>query len=121
MAKARTQRATRLAAAIVAVHGPHLKIEEVSVSAWFRRWGRACQAFTPGRLIGALERECAACGGALMRVGTTHTALSQHCLCGARVPKTLGQRTHACPDCGLSGDRDLARASTRARRLHRTR
>ena len=99
---------------MVAEHGPHLRIEEGSVSAWFRRWGRACLAFTPGRLVGALERECAAAGGALLRVGTAGTALSQHCLCGARVAKTLGQRVHACPTCGLTGDRDLVSAALAA-------
>jgi transposase len=113
-AAARTHRARRWAAAIVAVHGPHLRIEEGSISAWFRRWGRSCLAFTPGRLISALERECAAAGGALLRVGTASTALSQHCLCGARVAKDLGQRVHTCPDCGLTGDRDLVSAALAA-------
>jgi hypothetical protein len=113
-AAAHTHRARRWAAAIVAVHGPHLRIEEGSVSAWFRRWGRSCLAFTPGRLISALDRECAAGGGALLRVGTSRTALSQHCLCGARVPKDLGQRVHTCPVCGLSGDRDLVSAALAA-------
>jgi hypothetical protein len=114
VAEARGHRARRLAAAIVAVHGPHLSIEEGDIGAWFRLWGRACLAFTPGRLINALDRECAASGGALVRVGTSRTALSQHCLCGARVPKSLGQRTHLCPDCGLSGDRDLVSAALAA-------
>jgi putative transposase len=27
---------------------------------------------------------------------------SQHCICGAHVPKTLSQRWHRCPECGLS-------------------
>jgi putative transposase len=31
---------------------------------------------------------------------------SQHCLCGAHVPKPLSQRWHQCPVCGLSGARD---------------
>ena len=31
---------------------------------------------------------------------------SQECLCGARVPKTLADRWHGCPACGLSGSRD---------------
>jgi hypothetical protein len=30
------------------------------------------------------------------------------------VPKTLGQRTHRCPDCGLIGDRDLVSAALAA-------
>src|SRR2546430_9849042 len=88
--------------------------QAAALAAAGRRWGRACAAFTPGRLTRALERECAACGGALLRVGTAHTALSQHCLRGARVPKTLGQRTHTCPECGLSGDRDLVSATLAA-------
>jgi hypothetical protein len=58
----------------------------------------------------ALARECAAAGGALQRAGTRSTALSQHCLCGARVPKPLAQRSHDCLRCGLHGDRDIVSA-----------
>jgi hypothetical protein len=61
-------------------------------------------------LVTALARECAATGGRLNRAGTRSTALSQHCLCGVRVPKTLAQRTHDCPHCGLRADRDVASA-----------
>jgi hypothetical protein len=112
--QARTHRARDTAAAIVAVHGPHLSIEDGNVSTWFRRWGRSCLAFTPGRLIRALDQECAASGGALVRVSTSRTALSQRCLCGARVPKALGDRMHTCPACGLTGDRDLVSAALAA-------
>jgi hypothetical protein len=112
--EARTQRARHTAAAIVAVHGPNLTTEEGDVSLWFRRWGRSCLAFTPGRLIKALDEECSASSGSLVRVGTYGTALSQRCLCGARVPKALGQRVHACPTCGLTGDRDLVSAALAA-------
>ena len=38
------------------------------------------------------------------------TALSQHCICGSRVEKTLGERVHRCPDCSLSCDRDAMSA-----------
>lgn len=31
---------------------------------------------------------------------------SQTCLCGESAPKTLKDRTHACPSCGLTGPRD---------------
>lgn len=112
--EARTHRARRTAAAIVAVHGPRLTIEEGNVSAWFRRWGRSCLAFSPGRLIRALDEECTASGGSLVRVSTSRTALSQRCICGARVPKALSQRTHRCPACGLTGDRDLVSAALAA-------
>ena len=78
-------------------------------------WGRACAATTPGRLITALATECAAAGGRLQRASTFTTALSQHCLCGARVPKSLRQRVHHCDRavgaCGPRGDRDLASAA----------
>jgi putative transposase len=45
---------------------------------------------------------------------------SQICICGHRVPKTLHERWHLCPSCGLCGSRDqvasqviLSRAGTR--------
>ncbi|MEO3783280.1 zinc ribbon domain-containing protein [Actinocorallia sp. B10E7] len=81
------------------------------VSAWFRLWGRACAVFTPGMLKTALAAECAAVGGRLGRAATFSTALSQHCLCGQRTPKTLKQRVHRCPSCGLVADRDLVSAA----------
>ncbi|MFB9623281.1 zinc ribbon domain-containing protein [Nonomuraea helvata] len=109
--EARRARAAHLAVSIVASHGAHLVVEDCDISTWHRLWGRACAAFTPGMLITALARECAAAGGALLRASTTHTAMSQHCLCGARVPKSLADRVHTCPACGLSGDRDLISAA----------
>jgi hypothetical protein len=42
------------------------------------------------------------------------TAMSQHCLCGHRVAKTLDQRTHDCEHCGLHGDRDVVSATLAA-------
>jgi hypothetical protein len=65
-------------------------------------------------LVAALARECTAAGGQLSRTGTRSTALSQHCLCGFRVHKTLAQRTHDCPHCGLHGDRDIVSAALAA-------
>lgn len=118
-AEASQHRARRLAAGLVAAHGARLTIEDCDIRSWFRRWGRACQATTPGRLIAALAAECAAVnGGRLLRASTFATALSQHCLCGRRAPKPLNQRTHHCdPDeggCGLRGDRDLVAAALAA-------
>jgi hypothetical protein len=59
----------------------------------------------------------AGCGGASTRT----TALSQHCLCGHRAAKTLGQRTHRCPRCGLEGDRDAVSATLAGVRQRRPR
>jgi transposase len=36
---------------------------------------------------------------------------SQTCLCGAQVPKTLNDRVHNCPNCGLVADRDVVSAN----------
>jgi hypothetical protein len=117
-AQSRATRARQTAAQIVAVHGPHLVIEDCPISSWFRLWGRACARFTPGTLIAALRDECAKSGGLLLRASTRTTALSQHCLCGRRVPKPLGIRLHECRvqegGCGLTGDRDLTAAALAA-------
>jgi putative transposase len=50
----------------------------------------------------AYKAECA--GREVVRVDPRGT--SQTCLCGARVPKTLSDRWHLCPVCGLSAGRD---------------
>ncbi|MBA2542737.1 MAG: transposase, partial [Deltaproteobacteria bacterium] len=69
-------------------------------------------AFSPGTLIAAIDREARAVAaiaggdGGVQRASTATTALSQHCPCGERVPKRLGDRVHACPRCDLRGDRD---------------
>ncbi|MES4905692.1 MULTISPECIES: transposase [unclassified Streptomyces] len=117
-AEASHHRAKKIAAALVASHGPNLTIEDCDIRTWFRLWGRACSATTPGQLIAALATECTATGGRLLRASTFTTALSQHCLCGRHAPKSLHQRTHHCDPadggCGLRGDRDLVSAALAA-------
>lgn len=112
LTKARIHRARRVAASVVAVHGARLTVEDCDIRTWFRLWGSACAAFTPGMLLAAVGRECAAVpGGRLARASTRSTTWSQHCLCGAQAPKSLRQRTHQCGICGLIGDRDLVAAA----------
>ena len=108
--QAKQARAQQMAARIVAAHGNVITVEDCRISTWARLWGTRIALVSPGMLVAALKRECAATGGQLYRAGTHFTALSQHCLCGARVPKSLSQRTHACPHCGLHGDRDVISA-----------
>lgn len=73
-------------------------------------------AFSPATLLAAIEREAravaqvAGVAGGVSRASTHSTALSQHCLCGQRVAKSLAERVHACPSCGLRGDRDAVSA-----------
>jgi hypothetical protein len=90
---AKQARARDIAARIVATHGNIITIEDTNISTWARLWGKRIALFSPGMLVDALKQECAATGGTLARAGTRATAMSQHCLCGQRVPKTLAQ-TH---------------------------
>lgn len=108
--QAKQARANEVAAAIVATHGTTVTIEDGRISIWARLWGKRIALFSPGMLVAALQRECHATGGRFYRAGTHATAMSQHCLCGARVAKTLAQRTHDCPHCGLRADRDIVSA-----------
>jgi hypothetical protein len=112
--QAKNARARDIAGRIVAAHGNNITVEDCSISTWARWWGKRIALFSPGMLVAALAAECAATGGRLQRAGTRSTAMSQHCLCGARVPKTLAQRIHDCPQCGLHGDRDIVSAALAA-------
>nr|MDQ3295331.1 transposase [Myxococcota bacterium] len=110
--QARRDRAREVAAGVVAMHGYEIVIEDVRLPAWSASWGRAVATFSPGTLIAAIDREARAVGaraggvGGVARASTATTALSQHCPCGERVAKRLADRVHACPRCGLRGDRD---------------
>jgi hypothetical protein len=108
--QAKQSRARDIAARIVATHGNTITIEDCRISTWARLWGKRIALFSPGMLVSALQTECVATGGQFYRAGTRSTALSQHCLCGQRVAKTLDQRTHNCGHCGLHGDRDIISA-----------
>ena len=108
--QAKHARAHQVAARIVHAHGSTITVEDTNISTWARLWGKRIALFSPGMLVAALAGECATAGGTLQRAGTRSTALSQHCLCGARVPKPLAQRTHHCPACGLLADRDVTAA-----------
>jgi hypothetical protein len=112
--QAKRARAGEVAARIVASHGNTITVEDCSISTWARLWGKRIALFSPGMLVAALQRECEATGGTLSRASTRSTALSQHCLCGTRVAKTLAQRIHDCPQCGLHGDRDIVSAALAA-------
>ena len=120
IARARRDRVRRMAADLIAVHGSNLIVEDGNLTTWARQWGRSLHAFAPGTLVAALDREARATAeqsgidGGVDRASTRTTALSQHCPCGHRAKKPLGQRTHACPACGLTGDRDAVSATLAA-------
>lgn len=109
--QAKQARAAEMAARILGDHGNTITVEDCRISTWARLWGKRIALFSPGMLVAALEHECRATGGRFSRACTHATAMSQHCLCGARVAKTLQQRTHDCGHCGLHGDRDVVSAA----------
>src|SRR5262249_29640826 len=113
-AAAKDHRARRIAEQIVAEHGANLTVEDCDIRTWFRLWGKALQATTPGRLIAAIGKECEKANGRLLRASTFTTKLSQTCLCGAEVRKSLADRVHRCPSCGLVADRDMVSAALAA-------
>jgi hypothetical protein len=114
--QARRDHARQVAADLVAAHGTCLVVEDAPITAWSRHWGAAVAAFSPGALVTAIDREARAVAavaggrGGVVRAATRPTALSQHCPCGARVTKTLGDRVHACGVCSVRGDRDAVAA-----------
>lgn len=114
IAEHRRHRARLVAREIIAAHGPVLVVEDCDIRTWYRLWGKRLSQTTPGMLISALKVECEAAGGRLVRASTRSTALSQHCLCGERVSKTLQDREHRCTACGLTGKRDLVSAALAA-------
>ncbi len=115
--QARRDRARQMAGALVRDHGYSLVVEDTSIAAWGRLWGRALAALSPGTLVAALAREANAVAalvgidGGIVRASTTTTKLSQRCLCGASVAKSLADRVHACDACGVRGDRDAVAAT----------
>lgn len=118
--RARRDHARMAAGAIVREHGFQLVVEDCNVTAWARSWGRSLAAFAPGTLLTAIEREASAVAahvglvGVVQRASTRTTALSQHCLCGVRVSKSLATRVHDCKACGLVGHRDAIAATLAA-------
>jgi hypothetical protein len=112
--QAKQARANEVCAAIVAAHGNTITVEDCRISTWARLWGKRIALFSPGMLVDAFQHECHTTGGRLYRAGTHATAMSQHCLCGTPVVKTLKQRTHDCPHGGLRGDRDIISAALAA-------
>jgi putative transposase len=64
--------------------------------------------------IDKLAYKAESAGRILVKVDPRGT--SQYCVCGAHVPKTLSQRWHQCPACGLSAARDHVAAQVILRR-----
>ncbi len=77
------------------------------MKAWQRGfWSKSVQRRGPGGQLARIERAVIRAGGTYDEI-ESKLALSQTCICGARIKKPLNQRRHRCENCGLDLDRDL--------------
>ena len=84
--------------------GTRVAVEKTNHRAWQKsglRLGKRMRFTRPGETYARLRAETALLGGVFLELPTGSLALSQHCLCGARVKKPLSQRVHHCERCGL--------------------
>jgi putative transposase len=61
-----------------------------------------------GQFLSYIEYKAEEAGILFMKVNPRNT--SQECICGYPVPKSLSDRTHSCPQCGLIAPRDYVSA-----------
>lgn len=69
-------------------------------------YGKSIGARAPGLFVELLRRKAEKAGGSVTEFNTQTTALSQVCICGAKVKKPLSQRIHSC-ECGVKQQRDI--------------
>jgi putative transposase len=106
MAASRDSDHGRLANQIIAI-SPNIRTEDHGVKSWQTGlWSKSVARRGPGAQLARIERAAKRAGGSYIKVDS-RLALSQTCVCGARVNKPLSQRRHICKACGLDVDRDL--------------
>ena len=85
--------------------GNDIRIEKNSYKSFQKTFGTAVGQAAPATFVATLSRK-AESAGASVTVIPTSLRLSQTCLCGAIVRKTLSERVHRC-DCGITVQRDV--------------
>lgn len=84
--------------------GTRVAVEKTNHRSWQKsglKLGARMRFTRPGETYARLRAETALLGGVFVELPTGSLALSQHCLCAARVKKPLSQRIHQCDACGL--------------------
>jgi putative transposase len=89
--------------------GNHFKMENVSVKAWQKNWGKQIGDKAPGEFQSRLVRKAESAGGQVDKFSCQKTKLSQTCVCGRVEKKSLSQRIHEC-ECGIKVKRDVLSA-----------
>jgi len=82
-----------------------IAVEDLNIKGFAKsRLAKSIQDAGWGSFLNKLAYKAESAGREFVKVNPRGT--SQTCLCGARVPKGLGDRWHSCPACGLEGARD---------------
>ncbi len=86
--------------------GKHVAHEKLNIKGIARtRLAKSTHDAGWGQFLAILSIKAERAG--LMTIAVNPSGTSQNCSgCGTKVPKTLKDRLHACPECGLSFDRD---------------
>jgi putative transposase len=85
-----------------------IAVEKLNIKGMYSNLSKSVNDAAWGMFLNKLAYKAESAGRELVRVNPRGT--SQTCLCGERVPKTLKQRWHSCPACGLEGKRDYISA-----------
>lgn len=86
--------------------GNEFFMEDVSVKAWQKTFGKSIGGFAPGLFQSQFIKIVENAGGKVHLINTFKTRLSQTCLCGRAKKKKLSEREHVC-ECGIRWQRDL--------------
>ena len=86
--------------------GKHVAHEKLNIKGIARtRLAKSTHDAGWGQFLSMLSLKAERAG--LMTIAVNPSGTSQHCSgCGTKVPKTLKDRLHACPECGLTIDRE---------------
>lgn len=98
----------KLSRQIVNAHG-RIAVEKLNIKGMARgHFAKSIHDAGWRLFLNQLRYKAASAGREFVEVNAAGT--SQTCLCGVVVAKTLKDRWHSCPDCGLSGPRDVVSA-----------
>ncbi len=85
--------------------GNDIRIERNSYRSFQKTFGKAVGQAAPAAFVTTLSRKASSAGVRVVIIPTS-LRLSQTCLCGAIMRKTLAERVHRC-DCGITVQRDV--------------
>lgn len=86
--------------------GSIIHTEKINYLGWQKNWPRSVRDRAPGLFVEQCRSKAGRAGGGAYEYSTFTTALSQTCVCAAKVKKKLSQRVHRC-SCGVTAQRDV--------------